>query len=101
MPDPLPTRQLNVLRILLEKSELTPEDVAHLNYRRLLKSPGIGNKGIEIIRRWLAQYQLDLHGQPVDDHHRHAALSNKRVQQAIRLLEKHGFAVSRPHQNNN
>lgn len=95
MHEMLPTRQLNALRVLLEKSDLTPEEISHLSYRRLLKSPGIGRKGVEIIRAWLAQYHLNLAELPVTDGDVNAGLLPKRVQQAIQLLEKYGFAVSK------
>ncbi|MBS1154573.1 MAG: hypothetical protein H6R07_497 [Proteobacteria bacterium] len=94
MPDTLPTRQRNALRILLEKSNFTPEDVAGLSYRRLLKSPGIGRKGMTIIRAWLAESFLDLADLPAERQTTKNHVESKRLQNAIHILESHGYEVT-------
>lgn len=93
MPEPLPTRQRNALRLLLDQHEFSPQDVAQLDYRHLLKSPGVGCKGVEIVRKWLAQFQLDLHRPPSANSRPVTTGPSKRVEQAIRLLERHGYVV--------
>lgn len=94
MPDKLPTRQRNALRILLEKSDFTPEDVAGLSYRRLLKSPGIGRKGMALIRDWLAESLLDLADLPAERQPAKNQAESKRLQNAIHILESHGYEVT-------
>lgn len=91
----LPTRQLNALRLLLEKSVFTPEEVAALDYRHVLKSPGVGQKGAGIIQEWLHAYGLELANQPQASPYEKEKVEPKRVLQAIRLLEKHGYEVHR------
>lgn len=94
MLDNLPTRQRNALRILLEKSDFTPEDVAGLSYRRLLKSPGIGRKGMILIRAWLAESLLDLADLPSERQTPKNHGDSKRLQNAIHILESHGYEVT-------
>lgn len=96
MPENLPTRQRNALRILLEKNEFSPEDVANLSYRRLLKSPGIGHKGMVVIRSWLAEHQLDLADLPGERADARKYVASKRLRQAIHILESHGYEVRPP-----
>ena len=53
MPEGLTTRQINALRLLLEKREFTTQDVAALDYHQLARMPGIGGKSLNLISEWL------------------------------------------------
>lgn len=61
----------------------------------VLKSPGVGQKGAEIIRDWLRGYGLELANPPLTEIDEKEKAEPKRVQMAIRLLEKHGYEVRR------
>ena len=62
----LKTRQVNALRMLLERREFTAEDVAALDYYLLARMPGIGGKSLDAIREWLTSQGLDLLNSPSD-----------------------------------
>lgn len=88
----LPTMQCNALRILLGKRDFAPDEVALLSYHTLEKAPRIGSKGIENIRCWLRQFDLDIAHLPVEA--RGASRSHKRIERAIAVLTQNGFTVS-------
>jgi hypothetical protein len=91
----LSTMQLNALRQLFERRDFTAEDVARLDYRQVERLPKVGKKGIEAIRTWLAQYGYDLLNVPVQDDLAEQRL-RERLDQATRLLKKHGYRVEPP-----
>lgn len=93
----LTTRQINALRLLLERKEFSVADVAQLDYYTLIKTPGIGGKSIHIIREWLAGFGQDLYNCPA---HYSQTLGQQRLQarleRAEKLLRKHGYDVYPP-----
>jgi len=93
----LNTRQINALRILLERREFTPEEVASLDYHVLARMPGIGGKSLNIIRGWLAAHGLDLLNSPTNYSRslKYCRLEVRLVR-AQALLEKHGYRVVSP-----
>jgi len=95
MTEPLPTRQMNALRVLLNKHDFEPKEVAHIDIRILMRASGIGHKGLAIIRHWLAQYDCQL--EPPQTRKKSAEPSRK-IEQAIHLLRRHGYRVYRPAQ---
>ena len=96
MPERLPTRQLNALRLLLDKHDFSADEVATLDYVKLVRAPGIGHKGIEIIHVWLTAHGRDLLNWP--EHNELSAReqqATRKVEQAIDLLTRHGYAVNK------
>jgi hypothetical protein len=93
--DVLPTRQKNALRLLLNKPSISPEEVAALDYRVLERAPGVGMKGIAIIRAWLNRYGHDVSGVPKATVSRRDVQRSKKLAQAIDYLRWHGYEVSR------
>lgn len=93
----LTTRQVNVIRLLLERRDFSPEQVAALEYQALLRTPGIGRKSVQIIRCWLQQQGRDLRNSPVseDDPGRTQRLA-RRLDRAAALLRRHGYRVLPP-----
>lgn len=94
-PD-LPTRQKNALRLLLAKPVITPQEVASLDYRVLLRAPGIGKKSLELIRTWL---QANGCAPPEPMGLRSEARLVRRrskLERAIDTLRWHGYEVRRP-----
>lgn len=88
--------QRNALCQLFERRDFTPEDVALLDYRCVKRLPKVGKKGIEAIRTWLAQYGYDLANVP-ERHDEHSEQRLRlRLDQAVRLLLKHGYRVEPP-----
>lgn len=87
----LPTLQRNALCKLFERADFTPEEVVAVGYRQLGKVNGIGPKGLEIIAAWLAAHGLVLQHGGADRAGRHI----RRVELAIRLLERYGYEVRR------
>jgi len=79
---------------MLDKSDFIPADVPPLSYRQISKAPGIGRKGMVIILAWLAEFGLALSGQP--EWHASRPVSCKRLQQAIHMLERHGYRILPP-----
>lgn len=88
----LPTLQRNALCKLFERSDFTPEEVLAVGYARLRKVNGIGPKGLDIIAAWLEAYGLVLRNSELDRAGRHV----RRVDRAIRLLERYGYEVRPP-----
>ncbi|MBS1209407.1 MAG: hypothetical protein H6R19_1805 [Proteobacteria bacterium] len=96
MQEGLNTRQINALRLLLERREFTPEDVAALDYHLLARMPGIGGKSLNIIREWLASKGMDLLNSPEDySKSLRSCRLEARLERARKLLEKHGYDVRR------
>ena len=91
----LPTRQKNALRLLLAKPRISPEEVAALDYRILERAPGIGKKGMDIIRAWLNSYGHDVSGIPLVTVSQRDVQRTKKVAQAIDYLRGYGYEVSR------
>lgn len=92
----LSTMQRNALRQLFERHEFTPEEVAQLDYRCVERLPKVGKKGIGAIRVWLAQYGYDLRNVPEQNGEQLEQRLRLRLDQAVRLLVKHGYRVEPP-----
>lgn len=95
----LPTLQRNALRKLFDRPEFTPEEVARLGHRRLLKAEGIGQKGVVAITQWLAQHGLELQADPPDPRppQRPATRSARLdLETALRLVRNHGYEIRPP-----
>lgn len=97
MPAGLKTRQVNALRMLLERRDFTAEEVAALDYHLLARMPGVGGKSLDIIREWLTAQGLDLLNSPADySRSLRFCRLEARLMRARNLLEKNGFRVSPP-----
>ena len=86
---------MNILRGLLEKGEITPEEVASLPYRVVVRSPGVGRQSLEIIRSWLHAHGLDLRDVPMTGVSRLATRRQHKLERAIDYLKEHGYEVTR------
>jgi hypothetical protein len=94
----LPTFQRNVLRKYFRRANFSAEDVAEIDYQRLVRFPGVGAKGIQNIRAWLHTFALDLKNVPAPGdesarHERDPHGKEQRIERAIALLRKQGFVV--------
>ena len=93
----LPTLQRNALRKIFDRIEFSPAEVAELGVRRLKLADGLGEKGIRIIREWLAEHGHELAPEPTA-----ARRAPRRsgggwtLQSAMRLLRTHGYEISSP-----
>ena len=97
--DELPkTNDINALRHLLDRAQVTPEDVARLGFGVLERAPGVGRQSIEVIRAWLRKYGLDLQGQARETKRLRDAQRQRKLEQAIRLLQKYGYEIRPPKQ---
>ena len=88
----LPTPQRNALSRHFERADFTPEEVAAVGRRRLLKIDGIGEKGLCAIEAWLARYGQSF----MAEAHGTAPLGRameSRLERAARLLRAHGYRV--------
>ena len=94
----LPTRQMNALRHLLDRAQVTPEEVARLGYGVLERAPGVGRQSIEVIRAWLRKHGLDLQGRARETHRLRDVQRQRKLEQAIRLLQKYGYDIRPPKQ---
>lgn len=92
-PVRLPTMQVNALRILLDKREFAPEEVARLDYQLLSRSPRIGRKGIVYIRDWLRQFGYDIANHPPPRPDSTSLRKEKQVSKAVDLLRRSGLEV--------
>lgn len=93
----LPTLQRNALRKIFDRTEFSPEEVAELGVRRLKLADGIGEKGIRIIREWLAEHGHDLAPEPaVARRMPRRSGGGWTLQSAMRLLRTHGYEISAP-----
>lgn len=91
----LPTRQKNALRLILSKPEITPQEVAGLNYRVLERAPGVGKQSIAIIRSWLNSYGYDLPELPGSATNQNRIQRKRKVERAIEYLRRQGYEVRR------
>lgn len=91
----LPTRQRHALCNLLNKPSFVPQEIAALPYARLERAPGLGQQGMAIIRGWLANYGLVLHGEPKKTLGSRQQQRQRKLEQAIALLHRSGFEVQR------
>ena len=88
----LPRLQRNALSRHFARADFTPEEVAAVGRRRLLKIDGIGAKGLSVIETWLRGHGLDLPGEAGES----AVLGRNmesRLARAARLLRAHGYQV--------
>ncbi len=92
----LSTMQRNALSQFFGRKEFTLEEVAELDYCVVSHLPKVGRKGITVIRCWLQQYGLDLKNLPDYDNSHVNQRLNQRLQNAARLLQKHGYRVDPP-----
>jgi hypothetical protein len=91
----LPTRQKNALRLLLNKPEISPGEVAALDYRSIERAPGIGKKSVALIRTWLNGHGYELSGLPSDHINPHVAQRRRKLERAIDYLRGQGYEVHR------
>jgi hypothetical protein len=96
----LPTFQRNVLRKYFRRANFTVEDVAEIDYQRLVRFPGVGAKGIQNIRTWLNSFGLELKNVPAPTganslHKADISVKSQRIARAIALLRRQGFIVRR------
>jgi hypothetical protein len=97
----LSTRELNALRIALDKRHVSVEDVAALDYAHVIRVPGLGRKSIANIRAWLAEQGCSLcndrskedGGHDVD---KERGEEVRTLQRAVNYLREHGYTVLPP-----
>lgn len=93
----LSTRELNALRVALDKRHVSVDDVATLDYGRLIRVPGLGRKSIANIRAWLAEQGRSLcNDQGGEISEDEAAEEVRNIQRAITYLHEHGYTVLPP-----
>jgi hypothetical protein len=92
----LPTRQKNALRLLLNKPDISPREVAALDYLLIERAPGIGKKSLEIIDAWLKQYGYKLGGQPKVTGTPRLEQKKRKLEQAIDFLLWNGYEIRPP-----
>ncbi|MDB5801209.1 MAG: hypothetical protein JWL63_2148 [Rhodocyclales bacterium] len=93
----LTTRELNALRVALDKRHITVEDVATLDYARLVRTPGLGRKSIANIREWLAGQGRHLCNDEEPDAGPSVDNGDVRViERAIACLQERGYTVLPP-----
>jgi GNAT superfamily N-acetyltransferase len=92
----LPTRQMNALRLLLNKSSVSPHEVAALDVHVIERAPGIGRKSLELIEAWLRSQGCQLAGLSNKLPNRRLQQKQRKLEQAIDLLRGNGYEVRRP-----
>jgi hypothetical protein len=92
----LSTMQRNALCRLFGRKAFTPEEVARLDYVQVERLPKIGKKGIESIRSWLHGYGYDLSNLPADQNRISRQRLQARLENAERLLTRHGYRIEHP-----
>ena len=92
----LSTMQRNALCQWFGRRDFTPEEVAEIEYGVMTQLPKVGSKGIDLIRSWLQQYGYDLKNIPVEGLEPVSPRLHQRLQNAERLLVKHGYRVEPP-----
>lgn len=85
--------QCNALRIILGKRDFEPAEVARLDYRLLVRSPRIGQKGIHYIRNWLQRFGLEIANYPPPSAQRVSHRQEQQVIKAVNVLRRNGFEV--------
>ncbi|MFZ4538432.1 hypothetical protein [Propionivibrio sp.] len=93
--DLLPTRQKNALRLLLNKASFTPEEIAAIDFRVLMRAPGIGKNSITIIRTWLNSHGYEISTLPTTTVNQRSAQRIRKLERAIDYLRWHGYEVRR------
>ena len=91
----LPTRPRNALRLLLNKSSFSPQEIAALDVRTLERAPGIGRKSVDLINAWLKSHGFQLSGPPRSSFSNRQIQKQRKLQQAIDLLRGNGYEVHR------
>ena len=95
-PAVLPMRQRNALRLLLDKPEFSPAEIAALDYRIIERAPGVGRNSAAIIRAWLNSHGYELAGQPKPAPNLRIEQRQRKLERAIDYLRWHGYEVRRP-----
>jgi hypothetical protein len=95
----LSRREVNVLRRLLNRPEIRPQDVARLGLARLESAQGLGVKGREHVLDWLGGHGFNLRPPDSGKLPKHDRI-NRRLEQAQHLLEQWGWQVKRPERDN-
>jgi hypothetical protein len=93
----LTTRELNALRVALDKRHVSVEDVATLDYAHVIRIPGLGRKSLANIRAWLAEQGRSLcndSGANIDAELDGSDVRN--IQRAIAYLNERGYTVLPP-----
>ncbi|MDR2788794.1 MAG: hypothetical protein LBD06_10670 [Candidatus Accumulibacter sp.] len=82
---------------MLNKSNISPKEVAALDVRLIERAPGIGRKGIELIDNWLRSHGYQLSGPPCQQINRLQFQQRKqrRIEEAIELLRVCGYEVQK------
>jgi hypothetical protein len=89
----LPTLQRNALRKLFDRHDFLPEEVALLGYKRLQQADSIGTKGLAAITDWLSYYGFEMKPPPPPPAAALPRRTRKSIEQALRLLRRHGYEV--------
>jgi len=93
----LTTRELNALRVALDKRHVSVEDVATLDYAHVIRIPGLGRKSLANIRAWLAEQGRSLLNDAGLDAGSKVDNGNARtIERAIACLHEHGYTVLPP-----
>jgi len=92
----LTTRELNALRVALDKRHISVDDVATLDYGRLIRVPGLGRKSITNIRAWLAEQGRSLCNDRGDQIAADQDDEVRNIQRAISYLYERGYTVVPP-----
>ncbi|WP_047391716.1 hypothetical protein [Chitinibacter sp. ZOR0017] len=91
---PLTRRQVNALLSFTQQDVLLPHQIAKLSYRKLLAVPGLGDKGIALVRAWLQRHQLPVNHIPLEKPRLRRV--SRQLDQAYRLLHEHGYQILGP-----
>lgn len=94
----LPTLQRNALRKIFERANFTPEEVARLGHKRLHQAEGIGQKGLEVIVAWLANYGYELKASESAANGKSNEIPKRMkrsLESAVRILRINGYIVYR------
>src|SRR5688500_1824729 len=92
----LNTREMNALRLLLDKRIFTIQEIAELDYDRVRCFPGVGTKSLSDICAWLAEHGLQLRNTPAAMPPPKPTEPDPRVKKAIRVLQDEGYLVVPP-----
>lgn len=65
---------------------------SQLSYEDLRQTPNLGKRSLDEVIAWLAEEGLE----PRGGMPRKAAISQSRINEAISLLERHGYTVVKP-----
>lgn len=96
-PRELSTMQRNALRMLLNRRDFRPEDVARLDYATLARAPRIGKKALESIRSWLQAQGYDLRNVPAPESPpARRTRKEKELERALETLRSNGLDITLP-----